>query len=362
MKNVLRTEELAKVLLKRDNISVMGEDIKDYYHNRSVLVTGGGGSVGREICLSLAKCRPSRIVIFDIYENNAFMLSQKLSRLYGNSVEVCVEIGSVQDKDRLETLFNKYDFDVVFHAAAHKHVPLMETNAAQAVKNNVFGTYILADMAEKHHCERFVLISTDKAINPSSVMGATKRLCELITSCRYDSVTSFSSVRFCNVFASDGSVIPLFRCQMEEGGPLLITDKRMCRYFMTITEASQLLMAAGAMASKGEIYVLNTGEKINMYEMAKELIKAEGLEPDKDIEIKETGFRPGEKLVEELFLGENLVSTQNELIYIEKEKPLTREAVDEKMLVLRDAVETRDNSAIKKALTAVVPTYKPLQI
>ncbi len=360
MQNILNKEELQKLLLKRDSISVIGNDVRDFYRGKSILVTGGGGSVGSEICLCVAQCRPSRIVVFDIYENNAFMLSQKLSRLYGDGIEICVEIGSVQDKDCVEALFEKYDFDVVFHAAAHKHVHLMETNPAEAVKNNVFGTYILADAAERHSCHRFILISTDKAINPVSVMGATKRLCEMMTSCRTSGSTSFSAVRFCNVFASEGSVIPLFRSQIEEGGPILITDKRMTRYFMTVTEAAELLMAAGAMASRGELYALNIGKKVNMYELARALIEAEGHEPDGDIKIIETGARPGERLSEKLYLGENLVGTENELIYIEKEKPLTREAVDEKMKLLYEAVKTGDSGIIKKTLAEAVPTYTAL--
>lgn len=360
MQNMINKEELQKALLKRDSLSVVDDSVRDYYKNKSVLITGGGGSVGSEICLCIAQCRPSRIVIFDIYENNAFMLSQRLSRLYKEEIEIFVEIGSVQDKDCVEELFQKYSFDVVFHAAAHKHVHLMENNPAEAVKNNVFGTYILADAAERHSCDRFILISTDKAIRPVSIMGATKRLCEMITSCRTAGKTSFSAVRFCNVFASEGSVIPLFRCQIEEGGPILITDKRMTRYFMTVTEAAELLMAAGAMASCGELYALNIGEKVNMYELAKALIKAEGYEPDKDIKIVETGARPGERLSEELFLGENLVRTENELIYIEKEKPLTREAVDEKMKLLFEAVKTGDRDTIKKALAESIPSYTAL--
>ncbi len=360
MQNMLKTEELQKTLLKRNSLCVIDDHVRAFYHQKSVLITGGGGSVGSEICSCIAQCHPSRIVIFDIYENNAFMLSQRLSRLYKDEIEICVEVGSVQDKDCVEALFAKYDFDVVFHAAAHKHVHLMENNPAEAVKNNVFGTYILADAAERHSCDRFILISTDKAINPVSVMGATKRLCEMITSCRSEGKTSFSAVRFCNVFASEGSVIPLFRSQIEEGGPILITDKRMTRYFMTVTEAAQLLMAAGAMASRGELYALNIGEKVNMYELAKALIQAEGHEPDGDIKIIETGARPGERLSEELFLGENLVRTENELIYIEKEQPLTREAVDEKMKLLLEAVNLGDSGIIKKTLTETVPTYTAL--
>ena len=360
MQNTAKKEELQRALLKRDPLSVIDDGVRDFYKNKSILITGGGGSVGSEICLCIARCRPSRIVIFDIYENNAFMLSQKLLRIYKDEIEICVEIGSVQDRDCIEALFKKYSFDVVFHAAAHKHVHLMENNPAEAVKNNVFGTYIVADAAERHSCERFILISTDKAIHPVSVMGATKRLCEMITSCRTSGKTSFSAVRFCNVFASEGSVIPLFRCQIEEGGPILITDKRMTRYFMTVTEAAELLMAAGAMASCGELYALNIGEKVNMYEMAKSLVEAEGHRPEVDIKIVETGARPGERLSEELFLGENLVRTENELIYIEKEKPLSREAVDNKLKLLSEAVKTGDSGKIKKTLAEAVPTYTAL--
>ena len=235
-------------LLFRDSLAVGTDAMRGYYENKTVLVTGGGGSIGSELCRQIAKCSPKKLIILDIYENNAYDISQELIRKYGDTLDLAVEIASVRDRDRLECIFAHYRPDTVFHAAAHKHVPLMEHSASEAIKNNVLGTYNTADMAEKYGVSKFILISTDKAVNPTNIMGASKRMCEMIVQCRNDSKTAFVAVRFGNVLGSNGSVIPLFRRQIENGGPVTITDKRIIRYFMTIPEASQLVMQAGAIA------------------------------------------------------------------------------------------------------------------
>ena len=344
-------------LLFREQITVLDDETKLYYKDKVVLVTGGGGSIGSEICRQVAKCKPKQIIIFDIYENNAYEIQQELLREYKGKLDLKVLIGSVRDRERVEEVFAKYEPGVVFHAAAHKHVPLMEESRAEAVKNNIIGTYNIADMAEKYCANKFILISTDKAVNPTNIMGASKRMCEMVVMCRKDSQTSFSAVRFGNVLGSNGSVIPLFNRQIEEGGPLTITDKRIIRYFMTIPEASQLVMTAGAMAKKGELFVLDMGRPIKIIELAESLIRLKGLEPYKDIQIKEVGLRPGEKLYEELLIeNEALEKTDNHLIFIEKEEPLTRAEVDEKIEILKSSLS--NTHSVKKALRQVVPTYK----
>ena len=251
----------------------------------------------------------------------------------------------------------------MFHAAAHKHVPLMEQSGAEAVKNNVFGTANTADMAEKYGAEKFILISTDKAVNPTNIMGASKRLCEMVVQCRSDSTTSFAAVRFGNVLGSNGSVIPLFKRQIAMGGPVTITDKRIIRYFMTIPEASQLVMQAGAMAKKGELFVLDMGKPVRIYDLARNMIRLSGFEPDVDIKIEEIGLRPGEKLYEELLMQtETLDKTDNNMIFIERDAPLTREAVGEKLEILNKAVSVSSrelgSARIKAAIKSVVPTFR----
>lgn len=350
-------------LLFREPVSMGGKDEFEYYVGKTVLVTGGGGSIGSELCRQIAKCNPKRLIIFDIYENNAYDIQQELSRQYGDSLELAVEIGSVRDRTRLECIFSNYRPDIVFHAAAHKHVPLMEQSGCEAVKNNVFGTYNTADMAEKYKVQKFILISTDKAVNPTNIMGASKRVCEMIVQCRADSETSFAAVRFGNVLGSNGSVIPLFKRQIASGGPVTITDKRIIRYFMTIPEASQLVMQAGAMAEKGELFVLDMGKPVRIYELAKNMIRLSGFEPDVDIKIKEIGLRPGEKLYEELLMkDESLDKTDNNMIFIERDLPLSREEVDEKLSVLSKAVQESEGSLgsekIKAAIARVVPTFR----
>ena len=348
-------------LLFRQPIEMDEKLVCDYYTDKTVIVTGGGGSIGSELCRQIAKCLPEKLIIFDIYENNAYDIQQELTRKYPE-LDLCVEIGSVRDVDRLDCVFAHYRPDVVFHAAAHKHVPLMEHSNAEAVKNNVFGTYNTANAAEKYGVEKFILVSTDKAVNPTNVMGASKRMCEMLIQCRIDSKTSFAAVRFGNVLGSNGSVIPLFKRQIAEGGPVTIADKRIVRYFMTIPEASSLVLTAGAMAEKGELFVLDMGKPVKIYDLAMNVIRLMGYEPGIDIEVKEMGLRPGEKLYEELLIKtEDLSKTENDMIFIEKDTPYTRAQVEEKLVILKNAVESAKNEiaavSVKAAMKQVVPTF-----
>ena len=355
-KGVLR-EFSINDLLQRSTHEVGNQAVSQFYRGKTVLVTGGGGSIGSELCRQIAKSEPKKLVIFDFYENNAYDIQQELLRTYGDSLDLAVEIGSVRDADRLDKLFCKYRPDVVFHAAAHKHVPLMEHSGGDAVKNNCLGTYNTANAAEKYGVSKFILISTDKAVNPTNIMGASKRMCEMIVQCRTDSATSFAAVRFGNVLGSNGSVIPLFKRQIAEGGPVTITDKRIIRYFMTIPEASQLVLHTGAMADNGELFVLDMGKPVKIYDLAVNMICLSGLEPGVDIEIKEIGLRPGEKLYEELLIKtEGLRKTENDMIFVEQDTPLTREEVDAKLKVLTDAVAS--GADLHRAFAAVVPTFQ----
>ena len=349
-------------LLFRDTLKVIDSESKAFYNGKTILVTGGGGSIGSELCRQIAKCSPKKLVIFDIYENNAYDIEQELRRKYAETLNLVVEIGSVRDRERLEAVFKSHRPEVVFHAAAHKHVPLMEHSACEAIKNNSFGTYNTADMAEKYGVDKFILISTDKAVNPTNIMGASKRLCEMIVQSRNDSKTKFAAVRFGNVLGSNGSVIPLFKRQIASGGPLTITDKRIIRYFMTIPEASGLVMQAGAMAKCGELFVLDMGKPIKILDLAENMVRLSGFVPYIDIDIVETGLRPGEKLYEELLIKtEKLSKTQNDLIFIEKDEPLPRTEIEEKLNTLRSAIErtasSSDSEEIVKAMMMVVPTY-----
>ena len=331
-----------------------------HYRKKTVLVTGGGGSIGSEICRQIAQLDPEKIVVFDMYENGAYELQQELRMQYGDKLDLAVEIGSVRDRKRIEEVFSIYRPHVVFHAAAHKHVPLMEDSAGETVKNNVIGTYNAADMAEKYGAEKFVLISTDKAVNPTNVMGASKRMCEMIVQSRRDSRTSFAAVRFGNVLGSNGSVIPLFKKQIASGGPVTITDKRIIRYFMTIYEASRLVISAGAYATRGELFVLDMGSPVSILKLAENMIRLSGLVPYKDIDIREIGLRPGEKLYEELLIkSENQSKTANSLIFVEKDAPLSRREVDEKIAVLVKALEEYGSSSekIREAYKKVIPTF-----
>ncbi len=349
-------------LLFRSSKNIIDDHTRKYYKDKTILVTGGGGSIGSEICRQIAKLSPQKIVIFDVYENNAYDIQQSLLRKYGQRLNLVVEIGSVRDVDRLEAVFAHHRPDVVFHAAAHKHVPLMEHSNSEAIKNNVFGTYNTANAAEKYGVKKFVMISTDKAVNPTNVMGASKRMCEMVIQCRLDSETSFAAVRFGNVLGSNGSVIPLFREQIRQGGPITITDKRIIRYFMTIPEASKLVMQAGAMAKKGDLFVLDMGKPVKIIDLAENMIKLSGFEPYKDIDIVEVGLRPGEKLYEELLIKPDKHSkTDNNMIFVERDTPLTREEVDKKLNKLREVIESEKNKTastrIVEVMREVVPTY-----
>ena len=346
-------------LLFRDALKFNTDKTKMFYNDKVVLVTGGGGSIGSEICRQVAKQKPKKLAILDIYENNAYEVQQELLNKYGSDINLEVYIASVRDADRLDYIFNKLKPEIVIHAAAHKHVPLMENNAPEVVKNNVIGTYNTANMAEKYGVERFILISTDKAVNPTNVMGASKRLCEMVVQCRKDSnTTQFIAVRFGNVLGSNGSVIPLFRKQIEKGGPITITDKRIIRYFMTIPEATQLVLEAGSIAKNGELFVLDMGKPVKIIDLAENMIRLSGLTPYIDIDIQEIGLRPGEKLYEELLMkNEELDKTENEMIFIERDKSYTRKEIEEKLEILLKAVENGDNESIKKAIRLTVPTY-----
>ena len=349
-------------LLLRETVSLNNRQELEFYSGKTVLVTGGGGSIGSELCRQIASCSPKKLVIFEIYENNAYDIQQELSYKYGDRLELVVEIGSVRDRERLDAVFACHRPDIVFHAAAHKHVPLMEHSSCEAIKNNVFGTCNTADMAEKYGALKFILISTDKAVNPTNIMGASKRLCEMMVQCRTESKTSFAAVRFGNVLGSNGSVIPLFKRQIKAGGPITVTDKRIIRYFMTISEASQLVMQAGAMAKNGELFVLDMGKPVRIYDLAVNMIKLSGLKPDVDIKIEEIGLRPGEKLYEELLIkSETLYKTANDMIFIECDTPLTREQADEKLSILAAALEQSEGSSeseyIKDAVRRTVPTF-----
>ena len=350
-------------LLFRHAIDVAGSGSLDLYKDKVVLVTGGGGSIGSEICRQIAELRPRKLVIFDIYENNAYDIQQYLIAKHKGELDLAVEIGSVRDRARLDAVFAYYKPDVVFHAAAHKHVPLMERSNCEAIKNNVMGTYNTADMAEKYGVSKFILISTDKAVNPTNVMGASKRMCEMVVLCRKKSKTKFAAVRFGNVLGSNGSVIPLFKRQIEQGGPVTITDKRIIRYFMTIPEAAGLVMQAGAMAEAGDLFVLDMGKPVKILELAENMVRLSGMEPYRDIDIIETGLRPGEKLYEELLVKtDELRRTDNELIFVEHEEFLSREEIEEKLDMLRRAVLDAKGelcaASITEALKMAVPTFR----
>ena len=345
-------------LLFRDPIEVENPETKAFYTGKTVLVTGGGGSIGSELCRQIAALQPKKLVILDIYENNAYDVQQELIRKYGDKLNLEVIIASVRDVERLEHIFHDLRPEIVFHAAAHKHVPLMEHSGVEALKNNVLGTYNVAEMSEKYGVEKFLLISTDKAVNPTNVMGASKRLCEMVIQCRENSKTEFTAVRFGNVLGSNGSVIPLFKRQIEAGGPVTLTDKRIIRYFMTIPEAVQLVMVTCAMAHNGELFVLDMGKPVKILDLAENMIRLSGFTPYKDIDIVEIGLRPGEKLYEELLMKtEELDKTSNDMIFIERDKGLPREEVERKLDLVRQAIETEEQSAVLEVIRKTVPTY-----
>ena len=345
-------------LLFRSAQDFLTEETRAYYRGKSVLITGGGGSIGSELARQIAKCEPKRLVLLDVYENGAYDVQQELKRKYPN-LNLRVEIASICDREGLEKIFSDHTPDIVLHAAAHKHVPLMERNVIEAVRNNVFGTKNVVDCCEQFGVKRFIMISTDKAVNPTNVMGATKRMCEMIVLSRAKTgKTKYSATRFGNVLGSNGSVIPLFQRQIDEGGPVTITDRNIIRYFMTIPEASQLVMTSGAMADNGELFVLDMGDPVKILDLAEMMIRMNGFEPGVDMEIKEVGLRPGEKMYEELLVkGENLGKTENEKIFTEKDAALSAKEIDEKLNVLKRALESKSNREVKAALKSVVPTY-----
>lgn len=345
-------------LLFRSANNFLNDEAMAWYSGKNVLITGGGGSIGSELARQIARCKPARLVILDVYENGAYDVQQELRLRFGDELNLRIEIANVCDEEQIDKIFREHTPDIVLHAAAHKHVPLMERNVCEAVHNNVFGTLNVVEACEKYGVKRFIMVSTDKAVNPTNVMGATKRMCEMIVQSRNNHVTSFSATRFGNVLGSNGSVIPLFKRQIANGGPITITDKRIIRYFMTIPEACQLVMTSGAMAGNGDLYVLDMGSPVKILDLAENMIRLSGLEPYKDIEIVETGLRPGEKLYEELLIKtEELDKTENNMIFVERDKALSAEEIDAKLDVLRAALETQSNRAVKKALMEVVPTY-----
>ncbi len=346
-------------LLGREPIKLDFSGISSYIENKVIMVTGGGGSIGSELCRQIARFNPKELIIFDIYENNAYDLQNELLRKY-KDLNLKTLIGSVRDRKRLNSIFKEYRPQVVFHAAAHKHVPLMEDSPGEAIKNNVLGTLNTAELASEYGVERFVLISTDKAVNPTNVMGATKRLCEMvIQSIDKESDTEFVAVRFGNVLGSNGSVVPLFKKQIKEGGPVTLTHKDITRYFMTIPEASQLVLQAGAYAKGGEIFVLDMGQPVKIYDLAENLIMLSGYIPNEEIEIKVTGLRPGEKLYEELLMDEEgLSETPHKKIFIGKPGEFKLEKVKNSINTLLDVVKLGNKEKLREKLHEVVPTYK----
>ena len=344
-------------LLGREPIDTQVESIMGYVSGKVVLVTGGGGSIGSELCRQIARHEPKQLVIFDIYENNAYDIQQELKRDYPE-LNLVVLIGSVRNTHRINGVFEKYHPQIVYHAAAHKHVPLMEDSPNEAIKNNVMGTYKTAQAADKYGVSRFVLISTDKAVNPTNIMGASKRLCEMVIQMMNNrSKTEFVAVRFGNVLGSNGSVIPLFKKQIEEGGPVTVTHPDIIRYFMTIPEAVSLVLQAGARAKGGEIFVLDMGKPVKILDLALNLIRLSGLKPYEDIDIVFTGLRPGEKLYEELLMDEEgLQSTDNELIHIGKPIDFDEELFTHQLEEL-DELTRMDSPKIKEKVMEVVPTY-----
>ena len=347
-------------LLARDQIVLDDNGISENILGKTVLVTGGGGSIGSELCRQLIKYNPALLIILDIYENNAYDLQNELITNYPEQ-EIKVIIASVRDKERLDSIFAQYRPQIVYHAAAHKHVPLMEFSPSEAVKNNVFGTYNVAKCANENDVEKFVMISTDKAVNPTNVMGATKRMCEMIVQAMQKvSKTQFVAVRFGNVLGSNGSVIPLFKKQIENGGPVTVTHKDITRFFMTIPEAAQLVIQASCFANGGEIFVLDMGKPVRIYDLAKNIIRLSGLVPDKDIKIEVTGLRPGEKLYEELLMSEEgLEKTRHSKIYIGKPLDIDMDEINTKLDKLHTALDTFDNDVIRDCVAEVVPTYTP---
>ena len=371
LREIVRNKQLFKNLrdveiedlLGRDPIKLDNKNIENLIKDKTILVTGGGGSIGSELCRQIVKYKPEQLVILDIYENNLYDIEQELKSKYPK-IKLEAIVASVRDKKRLENIFEKYNPYLVFHAAAHKHVPLMEKSPLEAIKNNVFGTYNVVNASDKYKVKRFILISTDKAVNPTNIMGATKRICEMIVQAKNkESKTEYAAVRFGNVLGSNGSVVPLFKKQIAEGGPITVTHKEITRFFMTIPEAVELVLQAMTYAAGGEIFVLDMGEPVKIYDLAECLIKLSGFIPNEDIEIKFTGLRPGEKLYEELLMSEEgLEKTAHNKIFVAEPLNITMKDIKEKLgkfeYVLsldEDKVNLND---IKQIMKEVVPTYK----
>lgn len=347
----------AEELLFRKPLAVADERTNAYYKNKVVLITGGGGSIGSELCRQLAKMAPKQLIILDIYENGAYDVQQELKIAYGDNLNLQVEIASITNRKAMERVFETYHPQIVINAAAHKHVPLMEHNCIEAIETNIFGTKVVVELCEEYGAERFMMVSTDKAVNPTNVMGATKRMCEMIAqSASTHGKVKYSITRFGNVLGSAGSVIPLFKRQIANGGPVTITDKRIIRYFMTIPEASQLVLQSGAIANNGELFVLDMGKPVKIMDLAENMIRLSGVH---GVEIVETGLRPGEKLYEELLVKtEELDKTSNSMIFIERDKALSAEEIDTRLEILKKACETGDDLKAKEALRSAVPTFK----
>lgn len=346
-------------LLGREPIKTNLKEISDYIEEKVVLVTGGGGSIGSELCRQIARFNPKHLIIVDNYENNAYAIQQELIRKYGKELNLSTIIASIREEVRMEEIFKEYRPEVVFHAAAHKHVPLMEKSPSEAIKNNIFGTYKVASLADKYNVRRFVLISTDKAVNPTNIMGATKRAAEMIIQTFNErSNTEYVAVRFGNVLGSNGSVIPLFKKQIEEGGPITITHPHIIRYFMTIPEAVGLVIQAGAMAKGGEIFILDMGEPVKILDLANNLIRLSGFEPEVDIKIEYTGLRPGEKLYEELLMNEEgITKTENKKIFIGRPTDFSTDRVERHLDILKGIVDREDVELIDSVMRELVTTY-----
>ena len=346
-------------LLGREPIEVDFNLMGSYIQDSTILVTGAGGSIGSELCRQIANIRPKKLIMLDNYENNLYSIQQELIRKYGDSIKMIAVVASIREQKRIEKIFDKYRPEVVFHAAAHKHVPLMENSPGEAIKNNIFGTLNVAMLSSKYNVKRFLLISTDKAVNPTNVMGATKRAAEMIIqSLNEESKTEFVAVRFGNVLGSNGSVIPLFKKQIEEGGPVTVTHPNIIRYFMTIEEAVGLVIQAGGMAKGGEIFVLDMGEPVKILDLAKNLIRLSGFEPDVDIKIVFTGLRPGEKLYEELLMSEEgLLDTKHKKIFIGRPIDFDKNDLQKYLIELRNIVLEEDDELMEQAMKKLVPTF-----
>ena len=362
-KNIMQSLRDVEIedILGRDPIVLDNSNIEDLIKDNVIMITGAGGSIGSELCRQIAKFEPKEMILIDIYENSLYDIELELKANYKN-IKIDAIIASVRDKNRMESVFEKHRPYLVFHAAAHKHVPLMEFSPLEAIKNNVFGTYNVVNCCDKYNVKRFVLISTDKAVNPTNVMGATKRLCEMIIQAKDKvSKTEFVAVRFGNVLGSNGSVVPLFKKQIAKGGPVTVTHKDITRFFMTIPEAVQLVLQAITYAEGGEIFVLDMGEPVKIYDLAVSLIKLSGLEPNVDIPIEITGLRPGEKLYEEILMAEEgLQSTKHNKIFIAKPSKITMKDIENKLEICKETIENEDISIkeIKHNIKKIVPTYK----